>query len=111
MSGSNTADKRREDLIIPYAHIPDSVEENKNIVAQSMPMMAIFLKSKTLAWASVLITVTAWLNEADSSEGTPASMNILTSVVSLLVAYMDFVFSPNVVPPTNATTTSSSSSS
>lgn len=95
MSSEQPRSRKNEKLCIPYAHVSDAESTSRGSVSQMLPIAAMLMKSKILAWASVLVSITAWLNEPDApSEGAPAAMNIVTSVVSIFVAYMDFVFTP-----------------
>lgn len=98
MSGS---DKRREDLIVPYVHKPEEKgKSGTSMMSQSMPMAAMFMKSKLLAWCGLLSSIQTYLNEPEfpASDATPAWMAVSTAILSLCVTYMDFVFHRPVPP-------------
>ncbi|SCU82722.1 LANO_0B07316g1_1 [Lachancea nothofagi CBS 11611] len=89
---------KRPDLIVEFKYKPvpkSSVgAASQGIMAQSMPMAAMFMKNKFLAWFSLLLTVHYSLNgEADkkSADQSPL-LKILMAVVSLAVCYMNVVF-------------------
>ncbi|KAH3667770.1 hypothetical protein WICMUC_005302 [Wickerhamomyces mucosus] len=88
---------KREDLVVPYVHVPPAPEAASSaVVSQSMPMAALFMKNKLLGWFSLLSTVQAYLNElhgAKPQEGsTSALLRLLLSVFGILVCYTDLVF-------------------
>ncbi|KAG5419727.1 hypothetical protein I9W82_001607 [Candida metapsilosis] len=93
------APKAREDLVIPYVHVPAKARKDAgNVLSQSLPMAAMFMRNKMLSWASVFLSIQSYLNEpinkpADEDQGqqTPA-LRIAFAVISLITCYMDIVF-------------------
>lgn len=93
------APKAREDLVIPYKHVPaKSRKDAGNVLAQSLPMAAMFMRNKMLSWASVFLAVQSYLNEPinrpaeeDQGQQSPA-LRVLFAVISLVTCYMDIVF-------------------
>lgn len=92
---SGVVDKRREDLIIPYVHTPDDKAPSSSVMTQSMPMAAMFMKSKLLAWCGLFSSIQTYLNEPEqpSADASPAWMSMATALLSICVTYLDFVFS------------------
>lgn len=101
---------KRPDLSIPYKHVPVAKtsysSSSQGILSQSMPMAAMFMKNKFLAWFALLTTfhyyLTAEPSESNSPEQSPI-VKIGMSVVSLLVCYMGLALPQSVsVPPKKA---------
>ncbi|CAI5760551.1 unnamed protein product [Candida verbasci] len=96
------APKAREDLIIPYKHIPAKVRKDAggNVIAQSLPMAAMFMRNKMLSWAALFLSVQSYLQEPinkpevanDDSASQPAILRVLFAFISVLTCYMDIVF-------------------
>ncbi|SCV01849.1 LAME_0G18910g1_1 [Lachancea meyersii CBS 8951] len=89
---------KRPDLIVNYKHVPApksaAAAASQGILAQSMPMAAMFMKNKFLAWFALLSTVHYALNgqgEESAAEQSPL-LKIMMSGVSLAVCYMNVVF-------------------
>lgn len=89
--------KIREDLVVPYKHIPAKPRsEASAMISQSLPMAAMFMRNKMLSWASFFLAVQSFLNEpANKPEGSdqqPPILRVLFSMVSLGTCYMDLIF-------------------
>ncbi|EGW30355.1 uncharacterized protein SPAPADRAFT_143493 [Spathaspora passalidarum NRRL Y-27907] len=93
--------KINKELVIPYKHVPAKPRNDNatSVVAQSLPMAAMFMRNKILSWSSVFIAVQAWLNEpinAPKSDNDnpqqPALLKITFAIVALLTCYMDVFF-------------------
>ncbi|KAI5964508.1 hypothetical protein KGF57_001000 [Candida theae] len=99
------APKARQDLVIPYVHVPaKSRKDAGNVLSQSLPMAAMFMRNKMLSWASVFLSIQSYLNEPinkpaeeDQGQQSPA-LRIAFAVIALITCYMDIVF-----PSTNPT--------
>ncbi|SCU86031.1 LADA_0D11782g1_1 [Lachancea dasiensis] len=89
---------KRADLIVSYTHkVPPKASTSaasQGVLAQSMPMAAMFMKNKFLAWFALLTTVHYSLTaEADqSSPDQSPILKLLLSAVSLAVCYMNLIF-------------------
>lgn len=89
--------KIREDLVVPYKHIPAKPRsEASAMISQSLPMAAMFMRNKMLSWTSFFLAVQSFLNEPvnkpDSSDQQPPILRVLFSIVSLGTCYMDLIF-------------------
>lgn len=97
-------DVRRPDLAIPYVHRPDVAKDlPSSVMFRTLPMVAMFLRSKVLAWAGLFLCVQAYLSQpADSSANEDALTlgHIATGVMGVAISYMDFVFAPGRAPST-----------
>ncbi|AET38958.1 uncharacterized protein Ecym_3475 [Eremothecium cymbalariae DBVPG len=103
---------KRQDLAVGYyKHIPapdTTYSSSQGLLSQSMPMLALFLRNKFLAWFSV---VTAWhsfltsdpnaSSSATSSGDLGPVMKIVMGLMSVVVCYMGLVF-PQTVPASPA---------
>lgn len=88
---------KREDLVVPYVHVPLEAESTANgIVQQTMPMAAMFMKNKLLSWFSLFSAVQAVLSEWSGvpvpEGGQPAYLRVLLGLVGLGVCYMELVW-------------------
>ncbi|CEP60057.1 uncharacterized protein LALA0_S01e02058g [Lachancea lanzarotensis] len=88
---------KRPDLIVDYKHVPapksTASSASQGVLAQSMPMAAMFMKNKFLAWFAMLTTVHYALNGGDEASADQGPLlKILMSAVSLGVCYMNVVF-------------------
>lgn len=88
----------REQNVKRYVHIPRPVQNQaSSMMTQNLPLVAMFLKSKPIAWATLFLAIQGYLNEplikdpADDSQ--PAMFKILFAVVAIAVSYLD-VFYP-----------------
>ncbi|RLV96555.1 Uncharacterized protein JA1_000047 [Spathaspora sp. JA1] len=93
--------KINQELVVPYKHVPAKPRNDNatSVMAQSLPMAAMFMRNKVLSWSSVFIAVQAWLNEPinappKENEGAqqPALLKVTFALVALLTCYMDVVF-------------------
>lgn len=71
------------------------------MVAQTLPMAAMFMKNKLLSWSAFFLAIQSWLNEPinrpadDTSLSTatqPPLLRILFSFISLATCYIEFFF-------------------
>ncbi|KAG7813668.1 hypothetical protein KL921_001214 [Ogataea angusta] len=73
----------------------------KPFAAQNLPMVAMFMRNKPLAWSCLLLAVQSYLNEplikSPDDDAQPAIFKILFAVIGVLTSYMDLVF-PNTNP-------------
>lgn len=68
------------------------------MVAQTLPMAAMFLRNKMLSWTAVFLSVQAYLaepnnkvkDEKDTSQ--PPLLRVLFALISLFTCYIDIVF-------------------
>ncbi|KAG7193879.1 uncharacterized protein KQ657_005077 [Scheffersomyces spartinae] len=97
--------KKREDLVIPYHHVPIKTKpEASAMIAQTLPMAAMFMRNKLLSWSSLFLAVQAYLNEpvykvkSESSADQPPLLRIVFALVSLATCYIDLI-----IPSTSAT--------
>lgn len=88
------SDKRRPDLAINYVHTPDSVEnETAGMMAKTLPMMGMFMRSKMISWAGMFVAVQNFMGKSANAED-PGYQNLGSGVISLLMSYADFVYVP-----------------
>lgn len=89
--------KRRPDLAIPYVHKPD-VDNLPSATALNrfLPMVAMFMRSKVIAWSALFISIQTYLSEPEiPSEDSAGLGGIATAFMSLAISYMNFVFGPS----------------
>ncbi|KAK9470203.1 uncharacterized protein V1510DRAFT_370725 [Dipodascopsis tothii] len=95
--------KKREALSVQYVPLPIRRQQSSaGIITSTLPMVAMFLRNKIIAWAAVLIAVQHYLNEPpsdapglyspDGEDSSGGLMKVLMSIAGLLVSYMDLVF-------------------
>ncbi|AAS51591.2 ADL329Wp [Eremothecium gossypii ATCC 10895] len=92
---------RRADLTAQYTHVlaPDTAYTgaSQGVVSQSMPMLAMFMRNKFLAWFSLLTAwhtyLTADPNAVRDREGTEVGpiMKLGMAVVAVVVCYTGMV--------------------
>lgn len=93
----------RQDKVKKYVHV---VVENKlvatDFVSTNLPMAAMFLKNKMLAWAAMFFAVQSYLNQpiikSPGDESQSPSFRILFALISLVTSYLDLVF-PAITAP------------
>ncbi|KAL3228992.1 Uncharacterized protein RNJ44_02079 [Nakaseomyces bracarensis] len=108
---------RRNDLCVKYQKVEPPVGLYSNspsltgMVNQTMPMAAIFLRNKFVAWLSLLQSVHYYLNtdketlemnksrSGNSALDQPPLVKIAMSVIGLVVCYMGLVFPAPDAPP------------
>lgn len=66
------------------------------MVAQSLPMAAMFMRNKLLSWAALFLAIQSYLNEPINAEraadAQPPFLRILFAFVSLGTCYLDLFF-------------------
>lgn len=89
---------------MPYVHHPAKPRgEASAVVAQSLPMAAMFMRNRMLSWTAVLLAVQLWLNEPrhkqpdDDKAQQPAILRVTFAVMSLLMCYAELVI-PSMSP-------------
>lgn len=91
-------DKRRPDLVKPYHHVPDKTanEQSTAMFTSTLPLAAMFLRNKLIAWAALFTAVQGFLNEptiqssSPESQGQPAWITLTTALIGMITCYMDF---------------------
>ncbi|CCE82598.1 Piso0_002330 [Millerozyma farinosa CBS 7064] len=93
---------KSEKLVIPYRHIPAKPRfETSGVVAQSLPMAALFMKNRLLAWSALFLSIQSYLSEpvnkpvskdAKDQSSQPASLRVVFALIALLTCYMDVAF-------------------
>ncbi|CAH02296.1 uncharacterized protein KLLA0_B08415g [Kluyveromyces lactis] len=97
---------RRPDLVATYNHTPapkglySSSSSSQGMLSQSMPMAAMFMKNKFLAWFAVLTTWHVFLtSQPDPSNPTDSPfMKIGMAVLAVGMNYLGLFF-PGTQPP------------
>ncbi|ODV86329.1 hypothetical protein CANARDRAFT_22230 [[Candida] arabinofermentans NRRL YB-2248] len=95
-------DVKRAELVKPYVHIPPPAKTvASNFVGQNLPMVAMFLRNKPMAWACAFLAIQGYLNApliaAPNDDSTPAYFKIIFAVIALGASYVDLFF-PSVSP-------------
>jgi len=68
------------------------------MVAQTLPMAAMFLRNKMLSWSSVFLAVQSYLAEpinkpVDNKEvSQPPLLRVIFAIISLVTCYIDIIF-------------------
>ncbi|EDO17009.1 hypothetical protein Kpol_1065p24 [Vanderwaltozyma polyspora DSM 70294] len=105
----------RPDLAVRYNHAPLPRDSSvatagfAGVINQSMPMAAMFLRNKFVAWFALIQSFHYYLNidsddiakmkKADSNGmDQPPSIRVLLSLVSLIVSYLELIY-PQPAPP------------
>lgn len=93
----------RQQNVKRYIHTPMARQnEATSMLTQNLPMVAMFLKSKPIAWATLFLACQGMLNEPmikdPSDESQPAIFKIMFAVVAIAVSYIDILF-PNTAAP------------
>lgn len=103
------SNKIRENAVVRYYHVPAQPRNvSGNVMSQSLPMAAMFLKNKAIAWSSLFLAIQAYLNEpknkplendssAASAGAQPPLFQVIFAIIGLATCYMD-VFFPVVAP-------------
>ncbi|KAK7205248.1 hypothetical protein BZA70DRAFT_279415 [Myxozyma melibiosi] len=96
-SSSSSASKKRANLCVPYVALeaPAPSDEISGLLASTLPMVAMFLRNKLIAWSAVLVSVQSWLNETEASRSEasqPGWIKLVMSLAGLVVCYMDLLF-------------------
>lgn len=108
-----STDKRRRDLVVRYVKQKTVKNDISSAMSTSMPIAAMFLRNKVLAWAALFTTLQAYLNEPSftDTEAQPAWLSVLISVVGLLTCYMDIIMPPKSAVAAAATTAAAATAS
>ncbi|OXV08110.1 hypothetical protein Egran_04126 [Elaphomyces granulatus] len=90
---------RRADLVIPYVDPPKPKNESDMTGAMSttMPMAAMFTRSRMIGWVSFVYALQTWLAETPEQRrtgSTPAYMTVFMSFMALIVTYMPLFLPP-----------------
>ncbi|KAL6942123.1 hypothetical protein ACO0QE_003289 [Hanseniaspora vineae] len=92
--------KVRKDLAVKYVHKKAPVLDNtlgQGVLTQYMPLLAMFLRNKYLAWFSLITQSYYYLTTPSDLPGSKDSLDlprILMCVSSIVFCYIDLVF-PN----------------
>ncbi|KAL6454042.1 hypothetical protein SBY92_003499 [Candida maltosa Xu316] len=92
------APKIREELVVPYKHVPVKPrKDSSGVLAQSLPMAAMFMRNKLLSWTSLFLAIQSYLNEPINKPPTdeqsqPAILRVVFALVAIATCYMDVVF-------------------
>ncbi|KAK9460999.1 uncharacterized protein V1516DRAFT_674715 [Lipomyces oligophaga] len=99
-----SSQRKRANLCVPFIPLPlKAPDDISSMLATTLPMVAMFLRNKLIAWASLLVTLQSWLNENESNDeessgGSPGWLKVVMSLAGLLVCYLDlFVPAGNIV--------------
>ncbi|KAL1998503.1 hypothetical protein VTN02DRAFT_6051 [Thermoascus thermophilus] len=84
---------RRADLVIPYVDPPkqNSDADMSGAMSSTMPMAAMFTRSRMIGWVSLVFSFQSWLAETPEQRktaSTPAYMSIFMSSMALIVTYL-----------------------
>jgi hypothetical protein len=88
---------KREDLIVPFIHVPPPADTSaNNFVSQSMPMAAMMMRNKLLSWFSIFNAVFSALGSSHGAVAVEGAMapplQLLMAVVGAAVCYVDLIF-------------------
>lgn len=91
------SDRRRPENAVQYVHKPEVLQEKSFVYtfSQTLPMAAMFLRSKVMSWCALFTALQNALNaptERASEDLAPAWMHAFTAFIGVLAAYMEFVF-------------------
>ncbi|CAI4830180.1 CLN_G0056280.mRNA.1.CDS.1 [Saccharomyces cerevisiae] len=110
----------RPDLCVSYKKIAPpkglypATPSISGVVNQSMPMAAIFLRNKFIAWFSLIQSVHYYLNtdediivaykenKAPSPMDQPPAIKLFMSLIGLCVCYMNLVFPQQIAQPSSS---------
>lgn len=97
--------------IAPPKGLYSATPSISGVVNQSMPMAAIFLKNKFIAWFSLIQSLHFYLNtdedivaaqketKSASPMDQPPAIKLLMSIIGIGVCYMNLVFPQQLAPP------------
>ncbi|GMM30967.1 hypothetical protein DAMA08_037120 [Martiniozyma asiatica (nom. inval.)] len=90
-------DVTRRENVVKYVHIPvKQKNQASNFLVQNLPLVAMFLKNKAIAWACLFLSFQTYLNEPyikdPQDESQPAIFRVLFSLVAVGTAYLDLIF-------------------
>ncbi|KAF8419730.1 hypothetical protein EV426DRAFT_614520 [Tirmania nivea] len=98
---SKFKDQRRAGYIIPYVPPAPKSEESSDFattISSTLPMAALFTRSKMVAWSALVFAIQAWLNETPAqlaSGKQPAYFSIGMSAMSVVVTYLPMFMGPH----------------
>ncbi|GMG31227.1 unnamed protein product [Ambrosiozyma monospora] len=106
MSTAGKKDVKRRELVKQYVHIPiKPANKASDFAAQNLPMVAMFLKNKSLAWATLFLAIQSWLADPlirdPSDDSQPAVFKIIFALIAIATSSMD-LFMPNMGPGAKA---------
>ncbi|KAK9496266.1 hypothetical protein V1508DRAFT_408150 [Lipomyces doorenjongii] len=94
---STSTNLKRGNLCVRYVPMElKSRDDVSSMMATTLPMVAMFLRNKLIAWSALLMTVQSWLSESEASSNEsaqPGWLKVLMSFVGVIVCYMD-IFVP-----------------
>lgn len=87
----------RKENVKKYIHTPIKPKNvATNFVAQNMPLAAMFLRNKAVAWACLFFTIQSYLTEPlikdTSDDSQPAGFRFLFALIALGTSYLDLIF-------------------
>ncbi|KAI5956801.1 hypothetical protein KGF54_000418 [Candida jiufengensis] len=91
------APKAREELVVPYRHVPAKARKDAgSLISQSLPMAAMFMKNKMLSWAALFLSIQTYLNEpinkVEEDGSQPPLLKVVFALVAVLTCYIDIIF-------------------
>lgn len=108
------SDVIREDKVVPYVHETSGRDAQAlGWAAQNLPMAAMFMRNRALAWSSMLIAIQSWVNEPmikvpGEDQGAPGVMKLGMAGLAIIMSYMDLIFPTFKTSGTVATETATS---
>lgn len=82
-----------------YRHVPAKARsEATGMVAQSLPMAAMFMKNKLLSWTSLFLAIQSYLNDPINKQDDPEStqqpplLKIVFALIAVCTCYIDLIF-------------------
>ncbi|KAF2153073.1 hypothetical protein K461DRAFT_277871 [Myriangium duriaei CBS 260.36] len=90
-------DMRRSDLVVPYLEpaVAKSDMDFASTLGSTLPMAAIFLRSKMIGWVAVTFAIQTWLAESpDKKASTSGIYQVGMAFMSLGVSYMSLFLPP-----------------
>lgn len=86
-------------MINRYKHVPAKARsEASGMVAQSLPMAAMFMKNKLLSWTSLFLAIQSYLNdpinkqEDSESQQQPPLLKIVFAIIAVCTCYIELIF-------------------
>lgn len=87
-------DNRRVELIVPYVHKPEKTGRSPtSAFSASLPMAAMFMRSRILSWCALFTAMQVYLNEPEerAPDAQPAWMSLIIAILGVGTSYMDFI--------------------
>lgn len=78
------------------------------MIAQSLPMAAMFMRNKLLSWTSLFLAIQSFLNEPtnkpvdNDSTQQPPLLRVAFALISLVTCYVEYIY-PSVSPKAKRT--------